>query len=533
MRLFWRILIIIVCLVDAKILILHLEIPQTLMKKFTAISLATIVAASTFIGCNSNTYIPGENTASSVAVYSFSIQKNDSVLANLDTVFFSIDLNRGLIFNADSLPYGTRIDKLVPKVTTLENVSKVLITDRTAAGTDSVHDYLEHPGDTIDFSNGPVSLTIASPNGDLELTYKVKVNVHTLKSDSLVWANPGKATLPSAFNVPTRQHTVKAGDVTYVLTNVLNEYSIARRSSPYDEWTVEKTTLPEKALVNSFAATTEALYILSDRELYASTDGGKSWSATGAEFDYIYGVYGDRVIGSVNENREWFTCEYPGGLRQPLPEGMPVRGTSQLIYFSFPLSGSAIASFVGGLDAGDNFTGDTWGFDGKNWARISVRPLPVGVEEPILVPFFAFVENSVFVASEYSILLAFGGFNESGIERNVYVSSDYGRTWSLGGELVQLPEIMPYLYGAQAYVEYLTLGSRAGGDEWINYDFTPRIPASMTVDSPFNFMSRATKPVYEWECPYIYLYGGIDERGRLNQSIWRATLNRLTFKPIL
>ena len=71
------------------------------MKKFTAICLAAFVAALVFMGCNSDSYIPSENTASSVAVYSFALSEDDSVLKNLDTVFFSIDLNKGLIFNGE------------------------------------------------------------------------------------------------------------------------------------------------------------------------------------------------------------------------------------------------------------------------------------------------------------------------------------------------------------------------------------------------------------------------------------------------
>ena len=66
---------------------------------------------------------PVEITYTSVAVTSFSIAKDDSILAGLDTVFFS-NLQRAQIFNADSLPFGTRTDKLVPKMTTLEGASE-------------------------------------------------------------------------------------------------------------------------------------------------------------------------------------------------------------------------------------------------------------------------------------------------------------------------------------------------------------------------------------------------------------------------
>ena len=75
------------------------------MKKLAILSLSAVAAGAFFAGCNSsydNTI--QEDLATDVIVSSFSLSKDDSILANLDTVFFSIDLQRGRIFNADSLP---------------------------------------------------------------------------------------------------------------------------------------------------------------------------------------------------------------------------------------------------------------------------------------------------------------------------------------------------------------------------------------------------------------------------------------------
>ncbi|MDE7409414.1 MAG: hypothetical protein K2N09_05265, partial [Muribaculaceae bacterium] len=53
---------------------------------------------------------------SSVAVTKFSLKSKKGSNVKLDSVFFSIDLNRGVIFNADSLPVGTDVTKLVPVI---------------------------------------------------------------------------------------------------------------------------------------------------------------------------------------------------------------------------------------------------------------------------------------------------------------------------------------------------------------------------------------------------------------------------------
>lgn len=49
-----------------------------------------------------------------MAVTAFSLNDNKKVLDSLSNVFFSIDLVSANIFNADSLPYGTNVSRLVP-----------------------------------------------------------------------------------------------------------------------------------------------------------------------------------------------------------------------------------------------------------------------------------------------------------------------------------------------------------------------------------------------------------------------------------
>ncbi|MDE7443730.1 MAG: hypothetical protein K2M65_06190, partial [Muribaculaceae bacterium] len=44
--------------------------------------------------------------------------------------------------------------------------------------------------------------------------------------------------------------------------------------------------------------------------------------------------------------------------------------------------------------------------------------------------------------------------------------------------------------------------------------------------------SRAVSPIEQWECPYIYVFGGYDADGKLQNTVWRGVINRLSFKPI-
>ena len=59
-------------------------------------------------------------------VTGFSLQADAEVLASLDSVHFTIDYDRGLIYNADSLPVGTKVTGLKVNVNFLNNVSSAV-----------------------------------------------------------------------------------------------------------------------------------------------------------------------------------------------------------------------------------------------------------------------------------------------------------------------------------------------------------------------------------------------------------------------
>ena len=61
--------------------------------------------------------------SSNTLVTGFSLAKNDAVMALLDSVRFTVDVNRRLIYNADSLPLGTKIDRLITRVSLASSTS--------------------------------------------------------------------------------------------------------------------------------------------------------------------------------------------------------------------------------------------------------------------------------------------------------------------------------------------------------------------------------------------------------------------------
>ncbi len=149
------------------------------------LTIALLISCFT-AGCNDDTSDMAvlEGDYYNCSISSFSLSKDDSVLRALDSVFFSIDLINAEIYNADSLPKGTDIRKLVVNVnavaaSSIEVTYKALVSKR-----DTTVNLTEHPGDSINFSDGPVEMTVTSYNGQAKLKYNIRVNVHTMVSST-------------------------------------------------------------------------------------------------------------------------------------------------------------------------------------------------------------------------------------------------------------------------------------------------------------------------------------------------------------
>lgn len=485
------------------------------LRKFALFAVA-LPFIGAFFACNSE-YEPSVMTASSAAVSKFSLTKDDSVIYHLDSVYFSIDLNKGLIFNADSLPYGTNVSRLIPIITTLETASVVELQVKRANGTDTTYNYLENTTDSIDFTN-PVNLRVVSYDGLNEYNYTVKVNVHKMVSDSLSWARNNESKLPTTFTAPTAQRTVLMGAKFYCLTQSGSSYCLAKYSAttsvtnsplmPLNEWSMDAIYFPFTPKVDSFASCDGLLFILSnDGLLYWSDDEGESWQPTSMKWGAVYGSYGNKLLGAVEAADGWYIQSYPDGSLSLMPEGMPVEGFSAPVKYSFPMSSGEQMVIVGGRTATGSLTGATWGYDGSSWVKLSNRSLPTALEGVAVASYYSFKTSSSWNVTTYPTLLAFGGRDKAGVvSTKVYMSNDYGVNWRVADETMQLP---PYI-ADMAYMQAFVL------DSYYSAALQPKI----------------AKPTETWACPYIYLFGGYDSSGRFQNVLWRGVVNRLSFPPL-
>ena len=459
-----------------------------------AISFTVSFACISFVACNETYSDDVEQTAQCAAVSSFSLSEDENVLQNLDSVFFSINLNKGEIYNADSLPQGTNITKLVPVITTVDGASLAKLTVTRQNNTDTVYDYLTNSTDSIDFTN-PVKLRLVSTDGKIERNYTIRVNVHKMKADSLAWSRAERTALPSLFSFPNEQHTSKQGENILCLTRYQQQYCLATGSPTTDSWENREIVFPFTPQVDSFTATADTLYILSeDGTLYSSTDGSE-WTSTSLNWHAVYGAYGSMLLGSVETTDGWYIQQYPSQSLTKLPEGMPISGTSMPVLYSFEMALSDQMLLIGGRKADGALSNATWGFDGSNWVRVSKYHLPVALENAVAIPYYTCLVNKVHVATTIPTIIVMGGRKaDNQLSKDVYISNDYGYSWEKASAEMQQPEYIPAMHSAQAFVFDLTIDAK----------------------------SRISKPIESWECPYIYIFGGLNESRATMNTVWRG-----------
>lgn len=480
--------------------------------------LSALLAASALVAACNSDYEPAIVTSENVEVTAFSLTADAKVLSNLDSVFFSIDLVNARIFNADSLPYGTKVNKLIPKITTQGVREAELIVPRPGKA-DTTYNYLTNATDSIDFSNGPVRLRLVSQSGAVERSYQIKVNVHQVKSDSLEWGGAAIDKLPGRVDNLKESRTVEFAGKFYTMLNDGTNYYMATQSHPATGYKLGSMTLPYNGMqgldVNSFHATSNAAYVLGpDGALLTSSDADLyKWNATSVSgWHAIVATYADQVIGSRKKADGSWTLEYyPSGKSEALPAGFPVRGTSQTVSYRFEMSTNTNVLILGGRTAKETLTADCWSYDGNTWAKLTSKNVMLPIEGVTLIPYFTIRTGADWVSNRFSTLVAFGGRNGLGtISRDVYISYDFGIQWIKAGELMQLPAYVPATEYAQAFV----------------------VDEELTVDKAKSAPARIVRPITSWECPYIYVYGGYTADGKLSDNLWRAVINRFTFKPI-
>ena len=495
-----------------------------------------------FVGCN-NTDDEDEQlyySYSNTMVKSFYLSDDTaSIVDNLSKRFFTIDLVSGNIYNADSLPYGTDISRLVVNME-FSSPSKVeiYIKGKDENEETTTINYLESPSDSIDFSGGrgSVTMTVVAADGTTQQNYVIDVRVHQVQADSLIWEDLSSSNFPASGAV-AQKTLMKNGLACCFTKDGSGEYSLFESSAPgQGNWQKKSITGVSDLDINSIVVSPDGFFALSGTAetktlVFSST--GENWaSVDGASTFYsLIGMYENTLLGITKEGTTYKYASYPQqGDLKTVPSDFPVSGFSNTIAYKSDWGTSQIA-FVGGrLSDGHTFSNSVWGFDGENWASLNnvnggAGGAPITPREGAM--FFTYYTYKYNSSLDYhSKLLTYfiiGGSDGTNVLNDVYTSSDLGGFWTKAesGSSLALPEELAGRAFASAVVfdEYINTGTSQMLWQAVE---NPLVPKGM----------RYTKALTTEQVPYIYILGGVDKNGDLYDEVWRGVIRRLTFEPI-
>lgn len=498
---------------------------KTLTAVLNRLAVLLVIALSVATtACNSkeeDSPLTEDLTTASVAVTAFSLSPDIRVMKNLDSVFFSIDLEHGVIFNADSLPKGTNVTKLIPKISYPSSVKSATIEMTGGTHREGTVNYYTSSNDTIDFT-GNVSLTLATANDKITKTYTLKVNVHQQDPDTIYWDRVYTSDFPKGKKEPIAQKSVMAGNGrVYTLIMEDFSYSVASTSDIFSgEWEVKEVEGRRVLDIESFTAGNGNLYVTDSNDNLLISDDGASWSPVpvSAPWHRVIGMYGDVLIGVGSDGK--MACYPEGALPSvSLPEGFPTEGESSTIQYSNRWSAQPTIVVFGGYRADGSISQSSWAFDGSQWTDIADKPLPP-LADLSVVKYYSYLNSATNgILKEFDVYLAFGGCDsDSNVNNTVYITYDQGITWQRAPQYMQLPEGVKAGYGVTALSPSVEMTGNLS-DRWKTASAPRKLPFIIDGD------------LIKWECPYIFLIGGMDD-GKFIDKIRCGVLQRLTFVPL-
>ena len=421
--------------------------------------------------------------------------KSDSISA-LENVKFAIDQVNGLIFNRDSMPFGTRIDefKVIASVgfDSPLGVRELLIIEQATGDT------IKSIEDSISFA-APVLMTVTAYDGISTKAYEVKLNVHQVNPDTMVWEKYADI-FPGRTFQDMKALLFKDSCYLYVIGNSV--YELYKSDiEDLNKW--EKLDLkgfPNRAVLSQMTLFQDSLLsvISEGGALYFSSD-GQDWTqaAIGLPIKALLGFLPESTVSSRND----VLCaivEADGDLRfttidkqlecvqgQIVPATFPLSGFGQFHYETMYFPRLAIAA---GRDAKNSVSDKAWAtMNGLSWALLTNPKKTFSVREGASFFYYGFAFFLIGGMADYGLGL-----------KDIHFSVDQGVTW---------------------YEQYYVYN-----EELEDYEL------NSIYLMPEEFSARGFASVIVDKANYILLFGGKarPDTNVLNE-IWRGRINRLGF----
>lgn len=454
------------------------------MKQFKyLVILLYILVLIFFNSCLSNSVT---NYSSDARVYSFSL-KSDSVPAYAKTTF-TVRNTTDSIFNADSLPFKTKLTKhfkAIPVISTYSSAA-MFFNDTTYVSGDSIDFRWKHK-----FKN-------YAQNGSDYRVYDVDVRVHKVQPDSIAWEQrtyPYSSTITDEkallFNNYTNLY-INSGSSIYRFTT--------DRAISWSSYTV--SGLPVSTPLQNMVAFNNAVYVINNGTLYSSSD-GTTWGAVTISSSYtlksLLCSYDSKLFAiAYDSSNNYYVVTSTNGTTWSLQyavnngsTGIENGTNNNLSNGKFPISDYAATSFtpptgtakiliVGGKDANGNTLRSVYSYQTSSdkWVDLSTE---------IPTDSFSVRKNAALTWYDDRCMM-YGGTdgNNSLIKDTLLCSKTEGWMWTRNDTLVNFPKILHYHL---------------------------RTKASVIVDNE----SR------------ILLIGGVDGNGNYMKEAWVGRKNKLGF----
>jgi len=369
-------------------------------------------------------------TTSNIAkLKTFSFAAVDS-MPGLAEATFKIEerLDTGLVTNqidiTDSLRYGTRIDKVVPRFTCETTPGSVVIHTSDTVFTMSGKD-------TIDFTQTPVYMTITSSDLTKKKTYEIVVTVHQVDPDLYIWQTLTK----DAYKpLDEDQQVLQLNDKFWLFSNNGFE-TMLRSSNDGIKWEEQPLTgLSNSCRVKGIVGDDKRLYYVDEQTLYISED-----AITWQDYDYSAKDYSLQTMLMAYNDTMWLIVEDTAKtlfLAQIL--GDTIHKTDLVLDKDFPVSGFATVTYtnvsrrnramiVGGFSRSGACMNSRWSIEYSPTTQNPYRILNYSIEQPEFSTL-----TGVSVISYNKQLMMFGGVDKEMVFRgnDILISEDEGFTWT-------------------------------------------------------------------------------------------------------
>lgn len=369
-------------------------------------------------------------TSSEARVESFAFYK-DTINPGLTEATYKIEHSgdTGLIYNRDSLRYGTCLDSVVPYVTykATPGTAVFILPDTTIISTGS---------DTMNFAQDPIYLHVTSSNLKNEQWYRIRLTVHQVDPDLYVWQQ-----LTEQIFAPQSCET-KAFWIDGKLTLFVNNgfSTTIYTSADGAKWSKIGTPLglPTPCYVREMMEHNGVLYYIDGDMLYQSDD-QINWTATdysSAEFSpqtMLMNFAGKAwcIVANRHDNQLYLATvvdtliqpftEMQGLVDGALPAQFPVSDFAALTFQSS--SERPRAMVVGGRAENGDAVNTRWNFEYA--ANAGYRLKDFTIEQP---QFNSLTGISIIQYADY--LMMFGGIdNDLTWRSDMLLSDDEGMHW--------------------------------------------------------------------------------------------------------